>query len=495
MTKDELTDYIVDKETQYTDEIIDEALEMFRMDAQSGRCELENAFTSMYYRYVMQTHNFTQSHFHEINQLYIEALLEKDASDPRDLAYLYLKNVEYYTSMNAPAECARYINLVLEIEGLPDRYYYSGLANMVGLMRNPSLKEDGIVYIEKFKEFSELESASSRHRSMVFITLIDAYICLGMKEAYEEIRENCIRQMKCEESAYLRATCRLRLFAADISLLGHKVDEYEAGVFRETIQSPEKEVLVSDTPGKSLVIVLEAFSPFLSKREVVDAVKKCMPMVTMDVDRILLYEFLFERIGIDKREYEEIYDEYFELLRNYHKYLENFRAQEVHNEIAFYKRNSKYKKYAFMDSLTKLYNRHAFQVEVEKLKNKEELRDDLVIIMGDMNGLKRINDFYGHKFGDDMIVAVATIFRDVIERHGLAFRVGGDEFFGIIHTKEPQKVIDEIKSKLTENLDPSGKPLLMALGYVEANEFTEETIEGLLSIADTRMYEDKRNRE
>ena len=134
------------------------------------------------------------------------------------------------------------------------------------------------------------------------------------------------------------------------------------------------------------------------------------------------------------------------------------------------------------DSLTDVLNRQKYFVDRKKL---EKSINGIIAI--DMNGLKFINDTYGHDAGDAALTAIGKTLNDDIPHNMNGYRVGGDEFivlcFGV---KEPMmgQVAQIIKSKCEE------KRCYVSVGYAyRANKSIP--IDDLARLADTRMYEDK----
>ncbi|MBO4573353.1 MAG: diguanylate cyclase [Clostridia bacterium] len=82
--------------------------------------------------------------------------------------------------------------------------------------------------------------------------------------------------------------------------------------------------------------------------------------------------------------------------------------------------------YAYRDQMTGLKNRRAYTEELERLSG--ELPEDLFVIILDVNGLKKINDNFGHEAGDELIIAAATCIRNAFTDTDDVYRIGGDEF-------------------------------------------------------------------
>ena len=81
---------------------------------------------------------------------------------------------------------------------------------------------------------------------------------------------------------------------------------------------------------------------------------------------------------------------------------------------------------SFHDILTGIYNRSYFEEELKRLDTKRQT--PLSIIMGDVNGLKIVNDTFGHQTGDKLLIDAAMILKDICRKEDIVCRFGGDEF-------------------------------------------------------------------
>lgn len=105
---------------------------------------------------------------------------------------------------------------------------------------------------------------------------------------------------------------------------------------------------------------------------------------------------------------------------------------------------------SYHDQLTGLYNRRFFEEELDRRDTKGDL--PLTIIMGDINGLKIINDSFGHEVGDDYLNKTAEIIKKACRPNDIIARLGGDEFAVILSntdTVEAFKIIDQIKKMIS----------------------------------------------
>ena len=78
--------------------------------------------------------------------------------------------------------------------------------------------------------------------------------------------------------------------------------------------------------------------------------------------------------------------------------------------------------------MTEVQNRNVYEERLKKLRKPNANISRITVIVVDVNGLKEINDSYGHFCGDDAIKTVAKALRDTIGLKADIFRIGGDEF-------------------------------------------------------------------
>lgn len=154
------------------------------------------------------------------------------------------------------------------------------------------------------------------------------------------------------------------------------------------------------------------------------------------------------------------------------------------------KREREIKYLLYRDSLTELYNRRFFEEEMKRLDTRRQL--PISIIMADVNGLKIINDSYGHDTGDQLLRKAAEILKNTVREEDILARQGGDEFAVLLpktSQKEVQLVVSRIKNEIAA-ADQDEIPLSIALGEATKTELDQELTE-VLKKADNRMYQNK----
>lgn len=93
--------------------------------------------------------------------------------------------------------------------------------------------------------------------------------------------------------------------------------------------------------------------------------------------------------------------------------------------------NAKIEEMYRVDSLTGLYNRRGFSIEYQKLLSKTRQADKITVVLADIDGLKKINDKYGHAAGDIAISTVAAALRHACPKDSICVRFGGDEMLAV----------------------------------------------------------------
>lgn len=139
---------------------------------------------------------------------------------------------------------------------------------------------------------------------------------------------------------------------------------------------------------------------------------------------------------------------------------------------------------SYYDTLTGFYNRNRYNQDMERLASRS---GPFGILYLDINGLKDINDHYGHDYGDQILIECAQQIAEVFPDADI-YRIGGDEFIVLcapISEDKFQDTVLELKKGFA--LHPSCHA---AIGYQWSDNVSN--VQQLISIADAMMYEDKK---
>ena len=144
---------------------------------------------------------------------------------------------------------------------------------------------------------------------------------------------------------------------------------------------------------------------------------------------------------------------------------------------------------ALTDALTGLPNRRAFMEALEHaLEGEVEPR---LLALFDLDGFKRYNDAYGHPAGDALLTRLSGALNDVVDGHGRAFRLGGDEFCLLLDDGTADALLVDAARALEARGD--GFDVTASYGVVRLPA-DADTPEEALHLADRRMYAAKEAR-
>jgi diguanylate cyclase (GGDEF)-like protein/PAS domain S-box-containing protein/putative nucleotidyltransferase with HDIG domain len=144
------------------------------------------------------------------------------------------------------------------------------------------------------------------------------------------------------------------------------------------------------------------------------------------------------------------------------------------------------------DHLTGLHNRRYYERKLKYLDSKENL--PLSVIMFDVNGLKLVNDSFGHDLGDVLIKKTADTIKKVCRKNDLVARIGGDEFVLVLpktSLDESKKIANHIK-KITSKEIVSNIALSISYGC-DTKEMSSQLISAVCANAENVMYKHKLN--
>ncbi len=146
------------------------------------------------------------------------------------------------------------------------------------------------------------------------------------------------------------------------------------------------------------------------------------------------------------------------------------------------------------DELTGLFNRRGLTTLLgQEIKRADRLNKGFSVIYMDLDNLKEINDEYGHKAGDSLLVELTRIIKEVFRDSDIMARIGGDEFVvvpidgGDVDVGE---MIRRLKEVFTERKRTYERPfsLSVSMGTAYYNPLSPSTVDELLNEADRAMY-------
>jgi diguanylate cyclase (GGDEF)-like protein len=155
---------------------------------------------------------------------------------------------------------------------------------------------------------------------------------------------------------------------------------------------------------------------------------------------------------------------------------------------------------SLIDDLTGLNNRRGFMALAEQHLRVIQRKGAALMIYLDVDDLKTINDTYGHLEGNRALVVTANVLRACFRQSDILARLGGDEFC-VLMTDAREDSAVQVRKRLQQRMDFINAlstwqyKLSWSIGIAEVLSVNQPSMDDLLRIADSRMYEEKRNKQ
>lgn len=145
---------------------------------------------------------------------------------------------------------------------------------------------------------------------------------------------------------------------------------------------------------------------------------------------------------------------------------------------------------SYHDQLTGIYNRRFYEEELQRLDVPRNL--PLTVVMGDVNGLKLVNDSFGHAMGDRLLVRAAELIRQGCRHDEIIARIGGDEFMLLLpgtDSEEAGRIAARVRQRASEST-LEGLDISISFGWA-TKQNPEEAIGKVLQRAEDNLYKQK----
>ncbi|NLN39230.1 MAG: GGDEF domain-containing protein, partial [Smithella sp.] len=153
---------------------------------------------------------------------------------------------------------------------------------------------------------------------------------------------------------------------------------------------------------------------------------------------------------------------------------------------------------ALTDQLTDLYNRRGFfTLATREVKRAERSKKGLLLFFADLDGLKDINDRFGHEEGDHALIAIAKILTRTFRVSDIVSRIGGDEF-AILAIDADEALMEKLLLRLYRLINNYNArkavsfKLAVSIGYTVYDPLQPTTLDDMISNADKMMYKMKK---
>ncbi|MHB8157013.1 MAG: HD-GYP domain-containing protein [Desulfocucumaceae bacterium] len=148
---------------------------------------------------------------------------------------------------------------------------------------------------------------------------------------------------------------------------------------------------------------------------------------------------------------------------------------------------------SFHDSLTGLFNRAYFEQEMTRLESGRHYPAGIIVC--DVDGLKLVNDTFGHDTGDSLLIAAASVIKESFRGGDIIARIGGDEF-AVLLSNSPKVVVEDSYRRIKKSIDRHNQlnqelPLSISIGFAVCDDGKNISMNELYKEADNSMYREK----
>jgi len=149
-----------------------------------------------------------------------------------------------------------------------------------------------------------------------------------------------------------------------------------------------------------------------------------------------------------------------------------------------------------LDPLTKTFNRRSMDTYLKNICQKNHLKNELHILVMDIDDFKQINDTYGHIAGDKILIFITNLLKQLLRDGDKIFRYGGEEFVIVLNRVQTEgclNIVKRILSQINSNkLLYKGDSIKVTVSIGSTKFQQGDTPDTLLNRADKALYEAKR---
>lgn len=176
-----------------------------------------------------------------------------------------------------------------------------------------------------------------------------------------------------------------------------------------------------------------------------------------------------------------------------------FALEMIYTQNQLMHENDTLDEMASRDPLTKLLNRRSMEEHLEQvMDHAKKTGAQYTVIMGDIDNFKKVNDTYGHDYGDKVLVMVSNAIHSQMRSEDQLCRWGGEEFLLLIHTngQYAAKTAERVRKAVSEiqiPIDGTEDSLSVTMTFGVSSYIPGYSMERLIQIADKNLYTGKSN--
>lgn len=316
---------------------------------------------------------------------------------------------------------------------------------------------------------------------------------------------NGLNLLRRSELRYVMASQKLGSFGAAQELESDGFFKLESGMRQYAadglITSPKEQAIYGDFKDR-----LEKYLAFRSETVSLAKAGKGREVLSRESDSAELFALTYEAMDADithnytnaRARVRKAYQEYYKGVVAVASAIVAASVFGAFFMSSLFRREAKLTELSLTDQMTGLSNRRGFlHLAQQQIKTAVRDKKELALFFADVDGLKKINDSFGHAEGDRAIIDAATILEKTFRTSDIVARLGGDEFVILAHILAAGGS-EVITSRLEQNIREHNlcveRPYTLSIcfGVVTCDPARQVQLEELLAEGDRLMYERKR---
>lgn len=448
MEMEELLEKIKQNNT-FTAEEFEEGLRFFN-EASEFNTELVNSFFEFCLKVASSTDIYDRlEKVHRVTKKFYD---RADVNYPL-LWKLDFIEIYYAYFFDSLSQVLKHVNKIL-MNNQPDVDKCGAYSFAIMVFFRLRMFSKAFTYIDEADIYLKNHQTSPKNLFQILINELDIYSASKDPKKYiatlDRLKELMDNSSQFENFSMIEDFYTLHILYGKVALMEFfPINKNEMSLtFKELLSRLRKWKHIGENYGTLLMPLFAFFKDTFDEEEFIDEITHVLTYNMNVNEKLVLYKYLFETVGIDKQKYHTIYDDYIYNLSIYFTNTQMNKATEILTEILNFSLEKKLNvlnaKFHY-DTLTGCYNR-VFLSEIEE----RMLESGDVVVYLDLNDFKKINDTYGHDTGDRQLKLFAEILMRTFEGD-VVLRLGGDEFV-VLTRGLPEDVLAKLDQARAEYL-------------------------------------------
>lgn len=381
-------------------------------------------------------------------------------------------------------------------------FYVPIYSSLVAVFYKNKFYKEGVEYLEKLFGLKVFDDLPNSIKASQYLNYLSMKNHIENKKMYKSVMKELDYILENDKSDEVQSMNTLRKLILlhqrnEKATIEHNEEELQKVMFDfeqiKTLVDVKDERLV-----ESQDLYIDILKTFYDHERYQYVIKQCQMLLGRQEadydDLIALYHLMIE--SIEKLSGDvgvKIVKAYNEILSRYYETQIFLKQQMIEKSVEFHHLQKQVESIIRLDPLTGCFNRRYIDAYSKEKESNNALK---AVLFCDFDNFKKINDNYGHRIGDAILIAFSDSCSIYMKDEAALFRVGGDEFVIISSfrtRKENEEFIALVKRRMLELCMKNNysEDFDFSYGIIMTDETPEKDINVLINMADEAMYANK----